>query len=406
MPWKVRDLMSNRLEFIRLATQEDANVAQLCRQLGISRKTGSKWLARFRLEGEAGLRDRSRRPRHSPERTELAIEERVLAVRRAHPAWGGRKIEAYLLRRSESAGASRGMAADEVAVPAPSTITAILHRHGQIDPGAKAKHRPLQRFERAAPNELWQMDFKGWFALVSGAQCHPLTILDDHSRFALALEACGNEQGETVQKALIATFRTYGMPHQMLMDNGPPWGSGAPADGDREAPFTWLTVWLMRQGIVVSHGRPRHPQTQGKDERFHRTLKAELLAGGTFRTLREAGERMRQWRDVYNCDRPHEALGMSVPASRYRMSVRVYEENPGPIEYGPEDEVRKVHSRGKLNYRGATYWLSTAFNGEPVAIRRNVRLEDALEVWYCRQMIGHLNLQTKRYERRAVRREE
>jgi transposase InsO family protein len=396
MPWKVRDLMSSRLEFIRLATQEDANVARLCRQLGISRKTGNKWLARFRLEGEAGLCDRSRRPRRSPERTEAAIEERVLAVRRAHPAWGGRKIEAYLLRKG---------AQDSVEVPAPSTITAILHRHGLIDLGEKAKHRPFERFERAAPNELWQMDFKGWFTLVSGAQCHPLTILDDHSRFALAVEACGDERGETVQQALIATFRTYGMPHQMLMDNGPPWGSGAPADGDREAPFTRLTVWLMRRGIVVSHGRPRHPQTQGKDERFHRTLKAELLSGGTFRTLEEAGERMRRWREVYNCDRPHEALAMEVPASRYQVSVRVYEEHLGEIEYSPGDDVRKVHSRGKLNYRGTTYWVSTAFQGEPLALRRNARHEESMEVWYCRQMIGHLNLRTKRYERRAVRRE-
>ena len=387
MPWKVQNLMSSRGEFISLATQPGANVSQLCRRFGISRKTGNKWLSRYRQGGEGELLDRSRRPRSSPEKTAAAMEERVVEVRRVHSAWGGRKIRAYLCRR------------DVAEVPSASTITAILHRHGLIDEAQSAKHRALERFERPAPNDLWQMDFKGWFEISSGSRCHPLTVLDDHSRYSVGLQACGNEQGVTVQKELRGMFRRYGIPRQMLMDNGSPWGN------DAESSETWLTVWLMRLGIRVSHGRPYHPQTQGKDERFHRTLKAEVLQGRTFRTMSEVSDRFVAWREVYNRERPHEALGMEVPASRYKVSEREYPEQLPAIEYGPGDEVRKVQQGGELNYRGVLYRVPSAFHGEPVALRINATEEDRREVWYGPQKLGHLNLRTRSFERRTFRRE-
>ena len=215
MPWKEVTTVSLRLDFIKLALTTDANFSQLCRKFGISRKTGYKWLHRYLEEGSAGLRDRSRRPHTSPNRTSATMEQRVLSLRDKHPAWGGRKIH----KRLEVLGMDN--------VPPPSTITEILRRHGRMDPQESIKHRPWQRFEAEAPNQLWQMDFKGHFPLVNGERCHPLSVLDDHSRFCLGLQACGNERRETVQGRLTAIFRRYGMPEQLLVDNGPPWGTGS-----------------------------------------------------------------------------------------------------------------------------------------------------------------------------------
>ena len=251
MPWKEWSLMLLRREFVELAIQSEANVKQLCDRFGISRKTGYKWLKRYREAKESGLRDRSRRPQHAPERSSVEVEAKVLAVRDANPAWGARKIQTRLEALSGSE------------VPAGSTIHAILRRHGRVNLSESSKHQPWQRFEREAPNQLWQMDFKGHFALGNGQRCHPLGMVDDHSRFALCLQACRNEQGETVQQQLTVTFRRYGLPEAMLMDNGSPWGS------DPDHPYTPLTVWLLRLGVGVGHGRPWHPQTQGKQERFH-----------------------------------------------------------------------------------------------------------------------------------------
>ena len=265
MPWMELSPMEQREEFVRLALSPGANVSELCRRFGISRKCGYKWLARHRAEGAAGLADRSRRPHASPTRSTAAVEAQVLEVRaQSNNAWGGRKIARVLTNRAPANADPAG--AGLAKIPAISTITEILRRNGKLEARAHEHPGPFQRFERERPNALWQMDFKGHFATAQG-RCHPLTVLDDHSRYSLALEACANEQDQTVRARLIAAFRRYGLPDQMLMDNGPPWGD---TGGE---PFTIFSVWLLRLGVAVSHGRPRHPQTQGKDERFHRTLK-------------------------------------------------------------------------------------------------------------------------------------
>jgi transposase InsO family protein len=247
-------------------------------------------------------------------------------------------------------------------LPSPSTVTAILTRHGRIDPSESAKHRAWQRFERQAPNELWQMDFKGHFPLREG-RCHPLTVLDDHSRFSLGLEACGDERTQTVQQRLTKIFRHFGLPERMVMDNGAPWSR------DADHRHTPVTVWLLRLGISVSHGRPYHPQTQGKDERFHRTLKAEVLRGATFRDMKHCQEAFDLWREIYNLERPHQALEMATPASRYHVSHRPFPEQVPPVEYGPEDQVRRVQDQGRFTWKGRNVKISTAFKGLPVAVR-------------------------------------
>jgi transposase InsO family protein len=354
MPWNEASLMSLRLEFVTLATVEGANVRELCRRYGISPKTAYKWIARHRQGGEAPLADRSRRPVRSPNRCPPTREEQVLALRDAHPAWGGRKLRARLTASHPGV---------DPAVPAASTITAILRRHGRLDPRQSAAHRPRVRFEHDAPNRLWQMDFKGHFAITAG-RCHPLTVLDDHSRFALGLIACGDERDATVRGHLTALFRRYGMPERILCDNGPPWGTAG-----SEQPYSALEVWLLRLGVGVCHGRPYHPQTQGKDERFHRTLAAEVVQGETFATLAACQRRFDPWREVYNHERPHEALALAVPASRYQMSVRPYPETIPTWTYGDGDAVRTVSCDGTIQFRGHAYRLSKAFRGERVAVR-------------------------------------
>jgi transposase InsO family protein len=263
-------------------------------------------------------------------------------------------------------------------------MTAILQRHGQIAPEAAPQHTAWQRFEHDAPNRLWQMDFKGHFALLAG-RCHPLTVLDDHSRFAVGLQACGDETGRTVQSRLTACFRRYGLPEALLVDNGPPWGS------DAAHPYTPLTAWLRRLGVRVSHGRPYHPQTQGKDERFHRTLKAEVLGTRVLRDLAQCQRAFDRWREVYNLQRPHEALAMAVPASRYRVSPRAFPEVLPPIEYGPADLVRKVADGGELSYRNRTFRVGKAFRGYPVALRPTL-VDGVLDVFFCHQKVAQINL--------------
>jgi transposase InsO family protein len=365
--------MSLRLEFVTLAQDPAVNFRALCRRFGISGKTGYKWLRHFRDGGAAALANHSRRPQHSPGRTPAATEQAVLELRAQHPAWGGRKLRARLHHLGQ---------AD---VPAASTITAILRRHGQLDGGRAGQPRSFVRFEHAAPNDLWQMDFKGHVALRDGRRCHPLTVLDDHSRFAVGLQACADEQGTTVQRALTGLFRRYGLPLRMLMDNGSPWGN------DPDNPYTPLTVWLLRLGVQLTHGRPYHPQTQGKDERFHRTLKAEVLTRGPFADLAAAQGHFDRWRGVYNLQRPHESLDLQVPARRHRPSPRPFPETLPAIAYAPGDVVRRVQEGGWFSYRGRDYRVAQAFRGLPVALRANGP-EDQWQVWFCHTCLGTVNL--------------
>ncbi len=370
MPWTTCDAMKLKRDFVGLALREGANIRELCRRFQITAPTGYKWLARYRQHGAEGLQELPRGPRSSPGKTTAELEARIVAVRQSHPAWGGRKIKRWLEDR-----ATRG-------VPSASTITAILRRHGLLEEPAGPSGKGWQRFERAAPNELWQMDFKGWIRTLDGGPCHPLTVLDDHSRFNVLLAACGGENLRTVRPLLEGAFAVHGLPAAILCDNGKPWGDSAGC-------FTKFEAWLLRLGVRVYHGRPRHPQTQGKEERFHRTLKAELLSRTTgWRDLSHCGESFRAWREIYNHERPHEALGGAVPASRYRISERVLPRRlPEAGEwYGAGDLVKKVGAKGVVYLRGVLWTIGEAFSGEEIALR------DAgggrLEVYYCWKKIG------------------
>jgi transposase InsO family protein len=372
MPWRKVSVMDQRREFVRLAMQEGVNRRELCRRFGISAPTGYKWLERS-ASGDPGLADRSRRPHRSPERTQTTVEALVVGVRDAHPAWGARKIARRLKRDGHS-------------VPAVSTVHAILRRHDRVPPPAGTPGEPYKRFEKEAPNLLWQMDFKGHMPLGNGTSCHPLTMVDDHSRFALCLAACADEQGATVQAHLRTTFRRYGLPEAMFVDNGGPWGFTT------TEPWTRLSVWLLKLGVRVIHSRPYHPQSRGKNERFHRTLKAEVFALRRFTDLAAAQRALDHWRPIYNLERPHEALGQDVPASRYRPSQRSMPEHLPIIEYDEREIVRSVSTtKAYVSFKNRLWKVPQAFCGERLAIRP-ITADGQYGVFFAAHQIATIDL--------------
>jgi transposase InsO family protein len=356
-----------REEFVRLASQADANMSQLCRRYEISRKTGYKWLAR------EDLGDRSRRPLSSPSRMPAELEGKVLALRAEHPAWGGRKI-AHVLAR------------DEGVQLAPSTANSVLRRHGLISPVASQAATAWQRFEHAAPNDLWQIDFKGHFATDAG-RCHPLTVLDDHSRFNIVLQALTGESLGPVQQVLQQAFERYGLPERINADNGPPWGS---PDGS----LTALGAWMIRLGVRLSHSRPAHPQTNGKEERFHRTMLAEVISTRRFKDLDDTQRHFTQWRHVYNFKRPHQALGMHTPASRYSASRRSMPSRLPEPAYAPGDLVYRVFGGGRINFKGRQWRVGRALIGQHVAVRPRLDADGAFDVYFCHQKVATIELNT------------
>ena len=368
MPWKETSVISERKEFIRKASQQEVNFSQICREYGISRKTGYKWLERYKEEGALGLENRSKRPRHIPNKTASEIEQAVLEIRKKHPAWGGRKIHARMKKLGHEY------------VPSPSTITAILQRNGCIDPEESEKRKALQRLEMKQPNQIWQMDFKGPFR-IAGKKCYPLTVLDDHSRYLVGLKACKNQQRGTVKGHLTDIFRCYGLPDAFLTDNGPPWG---PSSGENY--YTKLNAWMFRLEIKIIHSRPYHPQTIGKDERLHRTLKAEVLKHHVFEDFPTCQNGFYAWQETYNHIRPHEALGMDVPSSRYHPSQRKFPKKLPPVTYASNDQVRKARNNGRISFQGKFFRIGRAFDGFPVAIRET-ETDGIFDVYFCKQKI-------------------
>lgn len=372
MSWKESDRVSQRREFLDLAGVPGANMSLLCRRFGISRKTGYKWLKRAK-ETDC-LEDQPRRPKQSPNRTSEQLEQHILDLREEHPTWGGRKLRARLL----------GLGIENV--PAASTITEVLRRHGKLRERLTAKN--LSRFEHDEPNAMWQMDFKGEFALSSNRYCYPLTLLDDHSRFSLCIDACSNQRGETVKNSLRQTFRRYGLPYAIYVDNGPPWGNSSGIFR-----HTKVSMWLMRHDVHVIHGRPYHPQGRGKLERFHRTLKQEVLQDRQFGSLSRSQACFNQWREVYNHDRPHEGLSDQVPASRYQVSDREFRGKLPAYEYSPRFETRRANRAGQIKFRSQVYRLSEVFIDQWVGLLPSDQ-DGVWDIYYCRFVIGQLNEST------------
>lgn len=344
MSWETKTVMEQREAFVKEATEGNDTVTALCRKYGISRKTGYKWINRA-AEG-LQLCDQSRRPNQQPSKTANDLEALIVRTRLSHPAWGGKTIRAAL----EAAGVE--------GLPSDKTCCNIIKRNGLIDPAESAKHTAFQRFEKQHCNEMWQTDFKGDFRLGNGVRCYPLTILDDHSRYSIRIEP--KDAATNVKSSFIAAFHEYGLPNSVLSDNGSQF-AGA------HRGLSTFERFLMDLDILPIHGKPIHPQTQGKIERFHRTFKQEALQ--TIPSdMAEAAVRFANWRWLYNEVRPHYALGMKTPASIYHPSTRAYYE-PKPYVYDEGAKLVKVNNWGYLRFGPIQLFLSEAMADTRVEIR-------------------------------------
>jgi transposase InsO family protein len=370
MAWRTMAVRDQRVQFVVRASRGE-NLSALCAEFEISRPTGYLWVNRYEQDGVAGVEEHSRRPHLSPQRTAVEIEQQVVELRRRCPEWGARKLR-FLMEE-------RGI---ELAI---RTVHRILVRHDLVR-AADRQQPATRRFERAQPNQLWQMDFKspkGWRRAVG-----PLSVIDDHSRYLIALEATGSTRGEAVRERLERAFASCGMPEEMLMDHGTPWWNAQAPSG-----WTRLMVWLMKQGIRCWFSGYRHPQTQGKVERFHGSLEMARRRRG----IPERDEEHQAWLDEfrweYNHVRPHEALGDRTPASVWQPSGRSYDPHPPEWEYPAGAEVERLESSGQLRLFGRQWQISEALAHERVQL---VRVEQRVLVYYCQSLIREIDLADQR----------
>lgn len=370
MPWKDRDLMSLKIDFLESCLSKKASISSLCSEFKISRKTAYKWIKRYEEGGIDGLKNHSRRPLTSPSQIPEKVVSLILQERETEH-WGARKLRKCL----ENQGFKH--------LPSEATFNRILLRHGKIEEKESEKRKHFIRFEREVPNELWQMDFKGHFKLHTEGRCHPLTILDDHSRFLICIKACGRESEQCVREGLERAFREYGLPEGMTMDNGTPWRGS-------QRHLSQITVWLMRLGIKVSHSTPYHPQTQGKLERLHRSLKEEVLKYHQFRDLENAQMRFDEWRESYNNKRPHEGIGLLRPKDRYKPSPRPFPEKLPEIIYSEGEALKRVNITGGIGFRGKHFYIGEHLTGEYVGLREIE--ENLFDVYFSKTKIQRIDL--------------
>ena len=367
MPWRRMEVEEQRMQFVIRAASGKEDMAALCREFEISRPTGYRWRKRYQEAGSfSAVRERSRRPHRSPRRTEEWKQARVVALRQ-QTGWGARKLQ-VLLREEEG-----------MTMPV-RTLHRILERRQLV--GADSHPPAPQRFERSTPNELWQMDTKGKYPLPQ-AECHPLSIVDDHSRYLVGLYALAVLSSDQAWACLVEAFRRCGLPQAMLMDRGTPWWSPHNGWG-----LTRLSVRLIEQGIGLHYGRICHPQTQGKVERFHRTLGVELRHRGLPEQWAEWPSLLSAIQREYNERRPHEALAMRRPAEVYQPSPRAYQESPAEWEYPRGSEVKRLNAQGLLHDGSRRWFVCEPLAGQRVRVER---VEAKLLVSYRHMYIRELD---------------
>jgi transposase InsO family protein len=353
MGWMETCAVVERMRFVMAVEQRDEAFAMVCRRFGVSRKTGYKWLARYRDTGVAGLRDRSRAPLHHPQAITESLAERCLALRRAHPTWGPVKVRERLERRFP-----------QTVWPAVSTIGALFDREGLTVKRRLRRRSPPSSapFGRCgAANDVWCIDFKGWFVTGDGGRCEPLTLCDAHSRYLLRCQALARLDTEHVWPVLEAAFREFGLPHRLRSDNGAPFASRGAGGLSR------LSVKVIKAGVVPERIAPGKPQQNGRLERLHLTLLQDA-ASPPAATLREQLARLRSFQRLYNEERPHQALGNDTPATHYAASSRRFDGVLREPNYSADHEVRYVRHNGEIRWRGETIYISEALVGEPVGL--------------------------------------
>lgn len=380
MPWDERSVKMIREEFVKHVLAGEKTKTALCQEYGISRPTGDKWLRRYR-DG-CGVENLSRRP-HKVYYTDTETENLIVNMRKEMPAIGATKIRRML----ENDGHKN--------LPCPRTINNIFQRNGLITREASLAATPYQRFEKSYPNEMWQADYLGHFAMKNMERCHPLNIIDDNSRYLLCCKEQKTETFNEIKPVIIGLFEQFGLPFSFLCDNGNPWGTS------QSVGFTAFEVWMMELGILVLHGRPRHPQTQGKDERFNGSMQRELLKYTQISDWEDAAVKFEEYRQFYNHKRPHHALQLDTPATRYCPSDRAYSDLVKPWEYEAGCQICKVKDNGYVNYCGQGFFLSEAFRGKEIAIRPS-KIDGCISLFFRQFRIARFHLERRVYTLRRA----
>lgn len=357
MPWREVGKLESRMLFVKALECGRWSFSEVCRRFGISRKTGYKWYGRYVEDGLSGLENHSRRPGRIVYATDPEVMEALIEQREAHPHWGARKLCKVLERKG-------------ITPPPERTANRILKRAGLVACREKTKV-DLTRFERRAPNELWQIDHKKAIHGRWARRCVPFVVLDDHSRYLVGLEALTDKGLSSTWEAMWGFLGRWGLPDAVLSDNDSVFHGG---NGPSQ-----FEVRLMRLGVKVLHGRPYHPETQGKVERFNGTLERELLRDGHFKSAVEVQQEFDRFRHTYNFERPHESLCMDVPASRYEPSRRRRPDKLPEMEYASGTVVRKVDKDGWVRWQGRMLNAGRGLFGQWVEVREG---EEALEVYF------------------------
>jgi putative transposase len=353
MGWMETCAVDERMRFVIAVAEHEESFAALCRRFEVSRKTGYKWLGRYQELGVEGLAELSRAPHQHPQAVSAEIAERCIAVRRAHPSWGPAKVRAYLER-----------VAPARAWPAASTIGELFDRAGLTVRRRFRRRSPPSSAPFAqcgGPNEVWCVDFKGWFLTGDGTHCEPLTLCDAHSRYLLRCQALARTGTAHVWPVLEAAFREFGLPEALRSDNGPPFASCGAAG------LSQLAVKVIKAGVRPERIAPAKPQQNGRLERLHLTLLKDT-ADPPARSLRQQVERFRIFQRVYNEERPHAALGNDTPAAHFAASSRRFDGVLREPEYGPDQVVRRVRPNGEIRWQGKEIYISAALVGEPLGI--------------------------------------
>ena len=377
MPWKVASAMEERIKFVLECLKGEVSKVALCAKYGISRPTGDKWLARYEQEGIEGLREHSRARHDQPQRMAEGVAARLLKARHKHPSWGAAKVKAHLERIEP-----------DQRWPAASTIGDLFHLHGLTVSRKRKRHveaSVLPLSPMVEPNAVWCADFKGWFRTGDGTRCDPLTITDGHSRYLVCCQAVAHTDSEHVQAVFEACFRTYGMPFVLRTDNGPPFASRGLLGLSR------LSLWWSKLGIIHERIEPGKPQQNGRHERMHKTLKAET-ASPPMRTLRIQQRVFGAFRDEYNNERPHEALGQRPPADVYVTSPRSYTGLLKEVSYPQWMDTRLVERSGQITWHGRRLFVSETLRGEPIGLED--RDDGNLTLWYADMAIGVVRIST------------
>ena len=376
MPWNKKSEFHQRYKFIQQTRARGASIAGLCTQFRISRKTAYKWLRRYRQKGWRGLQNRPPVARKPPHKIGMKWRRRVRRWRRRHRSWGPRKLHHWLKLRHGARG-----------LPAPATLGRWLRSWGLVGarrlrrpPGPKVR-RPARPPVRAA-NDIWTADFKGWFRLGDGTHVEPLTVRDGCSRYTLTVHLLRQQNVAATLPVFRRLFRRYGRPRAIRVDNGSPFGSKGPRG------WTRLSAWWVRQGIAVEFIRPGHPEDNGGHEQFHRVLKAET-ATPPAQTWRGQQRRTQHWVRQYNEQRPHEALGMKVPAQWYRPRRRVWTEHPPPLRYPQQWETRQVKTNGEISWRGRPRFIAESLAGEKIGLQK--MRSERWRVYFGSWLMGELH---------------